>query len=74
MKGTNMDKKLVFKTDVPIGKAIAIAKKVVRDETVVIRVDRARKNLLENRAKRAGVSLSSYLLLAEDKFAHMGEK
>jgi len=37
-------------------------------------VDKARKNLLEKRAKRAGVSVSSYLLLAEDKFAHLGEK
>jgi len=69
-----MDKKLILKTDVPIGKAIEIAKKVVRDETVLIRVDKARKNLLEKRAKRAGVSVSSYLLLAEDKFAHLGEK
>lgn len=69
-----MDKKLVFKSDVPISKAIEIARKVVRDETVLIRVDKARKSVLEKRAKRAGVSLSSYLLLAEDKFAHLGEK
>lgn len=58
----------------PIGKAIESAMKIVRDETILIRVDRARKSELEKRAKRAGVSLSSYILLAEDKFAHIGEK
>ncbi|MBI5816613.1 MAG: hypothetical protein HZB29_13505 [Nitrospinae bacterium] len=62
------------KTDLPIGKAIESAMKIVRDETILIRVDRARKSELEKRAKRAGVSLSSYILLAEDKFAHIGEK
>lgn len=60
------------KTDVPIGEAIAFARKTVRDETIPIRVDKARKAELEKRAKRAGVSLSSYLLMAEDKYAHLG--
>ncbi|MBF0290862.1 MAG: hypothetical protein HQK86_01760 [Nitrospinae bacterium] len=69
-----MKKKNVIegKAKVTAEKAIKIAEKIVRDETVMLRVTRERKTELERRAKRAGVSLSSYLLQAEDKYAHMG--
>lgn len=63
---------VVGSTKVPADKAIKIAEKIVRDETVMLRVTRERKTELEKRAKRAGVSLSSYLLQAEDKYAHIG--
>jgi hypothetical protein len=60
------------KAKVTAGKALSIAEKIVRDETVMLRVTRERKAEMEKRAKRAGVSLSSYLLQAEDKYAHIG--
>jgi hypothetical protein len=63
---------VVGSTKVPADKAIKIAEKIVKDETVLLRVTKARKAELERRAKRAGVSLASYLLQAEDKYAHLG--
>jgi hypothetical protein len=63
---------IVGQAKITAEKALLAAKKIVRDETVMLRVTRERKSELEKRAKRAGVSLSSYLLQAEDKYAHIG--
>lgn len=70
----NENEVVVGKTKVSAEEGLKFARKIVRDETVLIRVDKARKAELEKRARRAGVSLSSYLLTAEDKYAHWGEK
>ncbi len=47
------------------------ANKLTKDEVIHIRVRKNRKEEIRSRAQRAGVSISEYLLLAEDKFAHL---
>jgi hypothetical protein len=70
----NQNEVVIGKTRVSAEDGLKFVRKLVRDETVLIRVDKARKSELEKRAKRAGVSLSSYVLMAEDKYSRMGEK
>lgn len=43
-----------------------------KDEVIHMRVSKKRKQELQKRARRAGISLSAYLLAAEDAFVHRG--
>lgn len=65
-------KKVVASTDVALEDGIAMAKKILRDETILIRVSKARKAEIERRAKNAGVSVSSYLLTVEAILSNLG--
>lgn len=47
------------------------ARPLVRDETIMIRVDKRRKAEIEARARRAGIPVSACMLGAEDTLAHL---
>lgn len=66
------DKHIVLgKTNITVEEAARIARSVIKDETIMIRVDRRRKKEIESRAKRAGIPVSAYMLAMEDVTSRM---
>jgi hypothetical protein len=66
------EKRIVLgKTTLTVEEAARMARGLVRDETIMIRVDKQRKKQIESRAKRAGIPVSAYMLAAEDTLAHV---
>ncbi len=62
-------KKNVFEAPLTADEAEKIVKKFAKEELLIMRIDRKRKDQIRKRAAAAGVSMAAYLLLAEDFFA-----
>jgi hypothetical protein len=72
--GGNIVKKIgknIFESDMNVDDAEKVLKSFAKEEILVMRVDKKRKAQIRKRASKAGVSMSAYLLMAEDFFAHV---
>ena len=73
---TNRNSALKGKLDVTYEEAVTALKNAKKDEVLVIRLNRKRKTEIAKRAHAAGVTMTAYLLMAEQSFArsHNSEK
>lgn len=62
--------KNVFESHLSAAEADKILRKFAKEEVLVMRIDRKRKDQLRKRAAQAGVSMAAYLLMAEDFYSH----
>ncbi|MEE8484067.1 MAG: hypothetical protein V3S46_05670 [Nitrospinota bacterium] len=54
--------------DLKVDEAIKFAKKLVKDDVLVIRLSKERKKEIMNHSEESGVSMSAYMLMAEHFF------
>lgn len=61
-------RKNVYRSDLSANEAEKIIKRFAKEELLVMRIARKRKEQIRKRAATAGVSMAAYLLMAEDFF------
>jgi hypothetical protein len=62
--------KNVFEAGITADEAEKVIKSFAKEDILVMRIDKKRKAQIRKRASKAGVSMSAYLLMAEDFFSH----